>query len=175
MLPAPDFRELELVGWALLSLPILSGAIATLLAASSGAQAALHLSRSRHVLAMMIGGAIGWTVLAGLLGVCLFVANSPLGRIVVVLLASVLGALTAYRIAKFASTKLNCYKCQSCGVRFRSQYPSHQCKQCTELSDRFETQSALANFSALYQEVRSEEPKKDKLLWSLSMNLAPSR
>lgn len=63
-----DLHGLEnLFIWGVLSFPILLASGATLFAGYCGAEAIVRLTISRHILAAMIGGCLGMSVVAGIL------------------------------------------------------------------------------------------------------------
>ena len=131
MLPAPDFRGWDLLVWTtLLFVPTALGAIATLLAGFAGAEATVHLRKSRYLLATGVGVALGWLLLGSLLCLTFLTFNGLATGFAAVSLASVLASFIAYQAAKVVSTGLNSYRCGVCGASFRSQYPGRQCERC---------------------------------------------
>src|SRR5262245_1383207 len=117
-----------------MSVPILLGAIVTIVASNFGAEHVVQLSRVRHFLATMIGSLVGWLCLvgflAGLLGVGLLFIASQGDLIALALLASICGAVIGFQSAKLVSRSLTWYTCKTCGARFRSQFVIRKCQPC---------------------------------------------
>lgn len=161
--PAPDLGGLIVIFWAMMSVPIILGLIATILASSAGADAVLQLSRGRHLLAIALGSFLGSLCLAGVvaggmlftdsLGAAILLVPESLGAaILLVLVASVAGGLIGFQSAKLLSKSLNCYTCKACGARFRSQFASRECRRCAEDADRIAIATALVGSSSPIRE-----------------------
>jgi len=160
MMGAPDFGPLVLIVWTILSIPIVLAGIATLLAGSTGADAAAKLTKGRHLLATMCGTLAGWLVLAGflLLGLQVVaalrdIATALVSLGIVLLLASVLAATAGYWIGKAFGVMLTRYKCMSCGGVFRTNVWSPKCKMCIAEDDRSAAEWAHDNFESKIREL----------------------
>ena len=106
-----DLRPVFLVGWALLSMPAIMGAVFAFLAGCSGVEAAGRLGVLRYLLAAGLSAVCGWLVLAvilllglasfGLLDIIPFTPDQVLTILCIIAAATVLGAFAAYRVGRF--------------------------------------------------------------------------
>ena len=161
----PDFRGLVICFWSVLSVPIILGMTATLLAASDGANSPVRLPRGRRALATTVGGVIGPFVLAAMVCVTLY-AIDGLGSAIVlsglpigILVGSALGVLAAYQTARILSLNLNWYRCKTCGARFRARYATDRCERCEKRAEQEEVARALAGLAAHTHELPVREPR----------------
>jgi hypothetical protein len=147
---APNLEGLVLVLVEVLALPLLLGAVATLLAGLEGASAGPHLRTGRRLIAATTGALVGCLALAGAACFGLYVALSAstglAGCFLAIVLASVLGLLLAYRSARAIAARLNRYRCAGCRVWFRAQWPTERCPRCTE-----ERENAEGNWSSEFE------------------------
>jgi hypothetical protein len=157
VLPAFDFRFLELVGWAIICSPfLLIGAIAPLLSSAAGVDDGARLSHGRRTFATACGSGAGCLILvsAFFLGVSssslLEPKVRPLYMLLVVVGTAVLATIVAYQVARFAAVKLSWRQCAICGARFRSRDPVQYCKRCDDRLD--ETERVIPDPSTQYRE-----------------------
>jgi hypothetical protein len=109
MLGAPDLTILLWIKWAVLGVPILFAATIVLLAGFAGAAAGADDFKRRQLNAATSGAITGWVVLAGVVWIGWRVvkdlADKDLADIfIVILVATVVGALPAYLTAYCLST-----------------------------------------------------------------------
>jgi hypothetical protein len=116
MLPVPDFRGVAFVMWAVASFPLVLGALITFLAGCTGVEVTPRLGKLRYLVAASISAAAGWLVLAGTLGLSVWlfglwetvIPGGPeiLAVLIIIGVSSVLGATSAYQTGKMVSARL---------------------------------------------------------------------
>ena len=104
----PDIRAIGLGFWMALSLPIMVGMLAIVLASCTGAEgdARKKLPPGAYLMVATVGTLVGWACLGGVIGIGLFIVESCYGLILILGAGAVLGSLAAYWAASTISTDM---------------------------------------------------------------------
>ena len=135
------------------AIPIFLGALVTLAASGSGAEAKVRLPRDRYVLATATGTVVGWLFLAGAVRLSMLVAPHVGAMFVVILLGSLWAGLAGYQTAKLLSGRLNWYTCPRCQLKFRSREAVTRCRICELEGDQNTVAESLAKPSRQIQDL----------------------
>jgi len=160
---APNLDFLWVIVAVVYGVPILFGSTIIIWASSVGAQSVARLALDRRLLAMSVGVLTGLLVFAGVfVAVFSSMHGTLLSLLPPTLLATMFGALTAFKASAKLNANLNHYKCKNCGARFRRQFVSDRCDRCAESADRsaprrdrIATQQAIRHFAERYRELQN--------------------
>jgi hypothetical protein len=106
MLPTPDFRAMYFAFAVEILVPVLLVAFITIVAALAGADRVGRLSKFQYVLATAGGVFIGWSLIASVILIGLFVVVNWIGVMIMLFVAAILGPLGAFNTARMLGQKM---------------------------------------------------------------------